>query len=914
MWSTLSRFSLIAACCCSLLAASGCSETPLGVGSGDAGDAVDSGGGGCPFSGSCALTPENPCAQGELGCAADGTQTCTAKNLANGTSCGTNQVCKDGVCGACKSGEACTDPANPCKMGVLDCSSGTPTCTNLTASPDGTSCGTGQVCSAGSCTACVQGGSCTDAANSCLTGTQDCTTGPKCNNLQPANNGTSCGQNMACLNSVCTCQPGAPCTSATDACQIGTVTCTANAPSCGNLHTAANGASCGQNQACLSGQCKCQPGGSCTIAGSPCKVGKIDCTSGSPQCVDSGAAVANGTACGTDMVCSAGACVSCKAGGDCIYGVCLLGSYSCATGQQTCSSPHAAANGTVCDPGGAKVCTTGQCLNCQGGQACHPGNNQCKVGVTDCSGGAPATCANVVNAPDGTNCGNNMFCQTGQCRTCVSNAACHPNGDLCKQGTLSCNGGMTCNFTQNSADGTWCGQQQACTGGVCTCNNTCTTSGQASCNANNSASTVCTQDPATGCLSLTTTQCGQGKICSGGACVCNNTCPAEGVTQCASQFTVQMCTKNAGGCLSWQPVPATQCPNNVGCSNSACSCPAPGANDLYVNGNPNAGSDLFGNGSQQCPFASITKGLAAASGRTGAQVVHVARLWNGSYGVATTETFPLLVASNTTLRGDAPVGGQLMTSVRGDGSVATNLRATVQANGGAVENLNLRPQTSDQADTTAVYCNAGSPSLTLIQATRYADALTFTGSCTPTVTQATLTTNGQGGGTAAIVITGAASASVTLSNIVGNRTDGILVDSTSMTPTVLTANGDLANLTSDGVTQNSGHGVHCRGSSALQMQSTKVWANGLNGVFVEGSCAANISGADAQGGCGLHNSLACNYQQNNNLFNVETTSTVKVQADHNSWEVQPPGPNEYQAAPPASIDVTNSCAVGRIPC
>lgn len=95
--------------------------------------------------------------------------------MTDGANCGSSKVCKGGVCGDCTEGQDCT-PSAACKSGKITCSSGAPVCNESGNAPDGTSCGTSQVCKGGACVACVAGNGCTPA-NPCRTGITSCSTG-----------------------------------------------------------------------------------------------------------------------------------------------------------------------------------------------------------------------------------------------------------------------------------------------------------------------------------------------------------------------------------------------------------------------------------------------------------------------------------------------------------------------------------------------------------------------------------------------------------------------------------------------------------------------------------------------------------------------------------------------------------------
>src|ERR1019366_2023796 len=126
-----------------------------------------------------ACMPTDRCHTGTMDCSGTA-PSCkdTGHNATNGTSCGTNEVCRNGACVACATGAACT-PTNVCHAGATDCSTGVPLCTDTGVSlSNGSTCGTGMVCETGVCSACPTGGACTPAANPCHTGTLNCSTSP----------------------------------------------------------------------------------------------------------------------------------------------------------------------------------------------------------------------------------------------------------------------------------------------------------------------------------------------------------------------------------------------------------------------------------------------------------------------------------------------------------------------------------------------------------------------------------------------------------------------------------------------------------------------------------------------------------------------------------------------------------------
>jgi hypothetical protein len=104
---------------------------------------------------------------------------------------------------ACPAGAACTS-TNPCRTAAMSCDTGVPVCTESGNVADGTSCGTDQVCGGGVCSACAAGVDCTPAdactvhQTSCATGTSTCA-----DTAVPVADGTSCGTGLTCVGGVC---------------------------------------------------------------------------------------------------------------------------------------------------------------------------------------------------------------------------------------------------------------------------------------------------------------------------------------------------------------------------------------------------------------------------------------------------------------------------------------------------------------------------------------------------------------------------------------------------------------------------------------------------------------------------------------------------------------------------------------
>ena len=369
---------------------------------------------GCPGAGQPCSTG-NACSTGVVRCTMTQSTCVDDKPYADGTPCGNSHYCLAGQCQSCTPGKSCNP--TPCSAGVTDCSTGVEKCMPKSTYADGTSCGTDEVCKSGQCVACKAGGTCPSS-------------GP---------------------------------------CKTATISCATGAPVCGDSGNAPNGTSCGTNQVCQSGSCvACVEGGDCQPASSPCKKGKLSCATGAPVCVAQSDNEPDGMSCGSSYVCKSGACVYCSAGGSCTApDVCKLGVYSCATGTQTCVDGANKANGTSC--GSNMVCSNGVCGACTAGAACTP-TNACHTGTTDCSTGTPVCKDSGSNVANGTSCGTNQYCYDGSCTTCVAGGTCTPS-DPCQTGSYACASGQKVCVPSGPSGATSCGITTigTCVGGACQC-------------------------------------------------------------------------------------------------------------------------------------------------------------------------------------------------------------------------------------------------------------------------------------------------------------------------------------------------------------------------------------------------------------------------------------------------------------
>ena len=169
----------------------------------------------CSMSGTCVACEEggdcmpadDPCKVGTLACAS-GTPVCTATvtHRADGRPCGTNKVCRAGGCVDCVANQVCTPPDGACVGGITSCTTGAAVCQPTTPVRAGQSCGTNMVCNGqGGCVACSQGSACTPTSNTCRVGMLDCATGvPSCvETAQAQADGLTCGMNRLCGGGAC---------------------------------------------------------------------------------------------------------------------------------------------------------------------------------------------------------------------------------------------------------------------------------------------------------------------------------------------------------------------------------------------------------------------------------------------------------------------------------------------------------------------------------------------------------------------------------------------------------------------------------------------------------------------------------------------------------------------------------------
>lgn len=366
----------------------------------------------------------------------------------------------------CSPGSRCVPDDNPCVLGERVCAADANTCRpTSTAQANGTPCGANMVCFESKCVPCSAGGTCPVTGKPCRVGTHDCASGQqRCLETGDVPDGQGCGGNNVCKGGMCVpCGAGNTCVPV-NPCHQGMQSCAPGQPCIDTGQVLPPGSSCGLNKVCnASGVCvDCRAGATCM--GSPCKVGQYQCGSGSELCTDVGNAP-NGTSCGQGRVCLAGECRDCAAGASCTpSNPCHAGVLSCTSGPACDDTGNFRPDGTRC--GDNLYCNGGTCVPCTPGIACTPTSNPCRRGTTTCATGT-SQCQETGNARDGDMCGPMRYCHSGSCGVCDAGAACKPT-NVCKLGTNSCaNGTADCQETGNAADGTTCGAQRECESGAC---------------------------------------------------------------------------------------------------------------------------------------------------------------------------------------------------------------------------------------------------------------------------------------------------------------------------------------------------------------------------------------------------------------------------------------------------------------
>ena len=577
------------------------SQTDIGGGSDVSPDgsfcAVDGAGTGCQLT--------DPCHVGRITCAGN-LSTCrdTGETQSDGISCGTGMVCSGGVCSPCADGTACPRTGQPCKLGMIDCSTGVPVCLESGNAQEGASCGSNLVCASGQCVACATNATCTPA-NPCHDGALVCTGAPVCMDKGTSlKDGSPCGASKVCLTGVCTdCLAAQDCSVSGKPCRTGKTSCDTGQSVCLESGNVNNGQTCGTGLVCSNGACiACVANAACTPT-NPCHTGTLSCAGGTPACMDSGVPLSDGSpsTCGANKVCSQGACVSCIAGQGCTPSgtTCRVGQTTCSTGTQTCMVTGNAQSGSSC--GTNMVCNSaGACITCAAGTSCTPTTAPCHAGSLVCTGGVPACMDLGTPLQNGTSCGTRLVCNIGSCVSCSAGDPCTPGGNTCQTGVTSCATGVqTCPVTGNVGNGSPCGTNQVCSNG------TCAACMAGSCTPSNAPCHVGSQSCSTGAPVCTDTlasvtngtPCGTNLVCNsgmclgctaGGSCIPPGTVCKVGTNSCATGTQVCNMTGNATDstiCGAGKQCLTGNCVANPGCGTTpALNCPCTMSGQLACNG------------------------------------------------------------------------------------------------------------------------------------------------------------------------------------------------------------------------------------------------------------------------------------------------------------------------------------------
>jgi hypothetical protein len=390
-------------------------DTAAGTSCGDGG--VCSGAGACvACSPGADCTDAGSCAKATIVCTSGSPVCAAAGNEPNGTPCGKDLYCTGGACTSCTPGATCVPAGKPCDVGTVSCSTGFACNDTGTATADGTTCGTNQVCKGGQCVACTSGGSCHPNGNLCQTGTTSCTTGTQtCGALVDVANGTPCGNGQVCNAGQCVaCQTGAACTPPGNLCDRGAISCASGSPVC--VDTGSPAVTCTASDAChVAGTCNpgtgkcsnpdatngtpCNDGDACTT-GDRCTTGvcggtPVTCTA-SDQCHVAGTCDPSSGTCSNPVAGAGTSCNdgdACTTGDQCSNGVCGGTPVTCTASDQ-------------CHVAGA--CSGGVCSNpiAGNGTLCNGGTGTCQGGACACTNPLVACGASCVNlTTDSANCG-----------------------------------------------------------------------------------------------------------------------------------------------------------------------------------------------------------------------------------------------------------------------------------------------------------------------------------------------------------------------------------------------------------------------------------------------------------------------------------------------------------------------------
>lgn len=249
--------------------------------------------------------------------------------------------------------------------------------------------------------------------------------------------------------------------------------------------SATTSCSCGAAKICVGGACV----SACQVGTTVYALGAVSPTTPCQSCQPASATsaftpVANGTSCGTDQTCEAGACV--------LVGVCEIGAVRYRDGDinpsnpcQACVSGTSTAQWTALSEGatcsGNKICSAGSCVPLTG--ACSIDGMSIAAGSINpgnlCQSCQPARATGAwSNLSEGTSCSSySNVCISGNCTTgCHIGNKWYTDGYINPQNACqACSYSSTTNWS--SLNGASCGTGKVCEDSGCWTSNACTVNG-----------------------------------------------------------------------------------------------------------------------------------------------------------------------------------------------------------------------------------------------------------------------------------------------------------------------------------------------------------------------------------------------------------------------------------------------------
>lgn len=357
------------------------------------------------FVASGAVAPANPCQR------CDPEASASAWSVApDGTSCGAGETCSAGSCAAgcyidgTYYANGAPDPANPCRA-----------CASLVAADawtdraDGSGCGTGKVCDAAACVAgcwiggAVRAGGADDPANPC----QECVPASSTTAWTAKAGGTSCGNGKVCNGTACSTGcwvSGAFRASGADnpsnACQE-----CVPATSTTAWTTKAGGSSCGSGKVCNGATCSA----GCWIGGSFRASGADNPSNACQECTPSKSTTlwtnkAQGTGCGTGRYCCSGSCVAKSSTANC--GACGV---DCSKALGQCRQQASGGYSCSCNTNASCRAITGSDATCWTSGSSPPGPNNCQCNCPNNVSGCLGQCPNGARCAEAGGDGNYCY-------------------------------------------------------------------------------------------------------------------------------------------------------------------------------------------------------------------------------------------------------------------------------------------------------------------------------------------------------------------------------------------------------------------------------------------------------------------------------------------------------------------------